>query len=65
MTSATQDPKGEWNQMIEKLASLAAESLLVFHCWWSYVNHHVDVSSLVPQKVTLFGDKVFAEAMKC
>lgn len=56
--------KGLWNQMIKKLASLAAEPLYGFHCWWSYVTHHVDVSTLVPQKVTLLGDKVFAWAMK-
>lgn len=49
--------------MIKTLASLAVEPLHGFHCWWSYVTHHVDVSTLVPQKVTLFGDKVFAEAI--
>lgn len=50
--------------MIKKLASLAAEPLRDFHYWWSYVTHHVDVSTLVPHEVTLLGDKIFAWAMK-
>lgn len=49
---------------IQGIWILAAEPLCGFHCWWSYVTHHVDVSTLVPQKVTLLGDKVFAWDMK-